>query len=627
MADEIMDEGTPLSIVVEVETEDARRKLEAWNKEVTKSATITEKAQKLLEISARASEKVSTSSGRGATARRSDYTKIQNEVARILSSLLASSATPARSIVKGRSTVPTSEEMRATPPSDRGFLDESHELGDADKLLVTADSITKWVGKVKDGVKTVTRSIIDTEGEVSELSKTLTKQKGTQVSAMAGDVMLTTEMDDKTLYRTKEIGEGFKVIRDYTKLANGEIYLLSTKTSELSKNATKAKKSFKDIATAGLGKIADNSLKSVKNLTSGKLIKRLGSIITYRIARAVMSGISNGAKQGFSLLGQDNSQVNEMLTTFETIKTEAQVAFASTLLPMAQVLVSALEPITTELIDIANAVSLANAQKQGEAEYYKLSTDKIKEYSKSLKQANQQLSQLDKFATLSGSKTADLGSYELTTALPESDEKNLKQYSGLVTLLTEELPSAIERFGEKGSETLSSLGKNFRTVVDIAGLLLAVINPTAGALVGFGVAALGTSEQSKNLATAMLMISGALIGVGIAKSFAINPIGGVVFGAIGGILLGQITSLVSSASSVDTNSGASGSSSLSGVGNYSSLYSQSDLYSGIETATSKGYSSSGTTTVRGDVYIDGQKAGRILENSVYGEGKRVGHFK
>ena len=62
--------------------------------------------------------------------------------------------------------------------------------------------------------------------------------------------------------------------------------------------------------------------------------------------------------------------------------------------------------------------------------------------------------------------------------------------------------------------------------------------------------------------------------------------------------------------------------------NYSgtSLSGSSDLYSGIESASTRAYSSSGATTVRGDVYIDGVKAGKIMESSVYSEGTRVGHF-
>lgn len=627
MADEIMiDEGMPLSIVVDVETEDARRKLAAWNREVASMADKSEKYEKLLQIQALAKTKVETASGIGASARRKDYRAIETEIERILMSALTSTATRAARATTTRATMPTESEI-AEGRAAAERRSSGYELGEADKLRFDEESVTEWTSKISGGVKTVEKSFKTLDGKVDELTTTLTRAKGTLVESgeIKGEPILTTTESDKTRIRTQEIADGFKTIREYIGLSNGELYLMAEKVSKVQEKTLKLPHSLKEVGSILGNKVSKNVEKGFKGLTSGKLFKRIGSIITYRIARSIMSGITNGAKQGFSLLSQDNEALSSIMTQFDEIKTTLQVSFAAVLIPIAETLASALEPIANELLDFANAMSLANAQAKGESEYYKLSSDSIKEYAKSLKQANQQLSQLDKFATLSGSSSAKLGSWESVEDLLPEDEEIAEKYkttTGFFLNLGDTIDEVITKVGE----VFKWLAEHMKTVTTLAGLLFTAVNPIAGAIIGFGAAALGTSTEAKILGSSMLALAGGFLGVGIAKAFAANPFYGAAVGVAAGAMVGVIASVANSlglTGSVSTNT--SNGTDLSSLSDTSSLYSTSDLYAGIESSTSKGVSSS-NMTVKGDVYIDGQKAGRVIENSVYLEGKRVGHF-
>lgn len=628
MADEIMtDEGMPLSIVVDVETEDARRKLAAWNREVASMADKSEKYEKLLQIHALAKTKVETASGIGASARKRDYRAIETEIARILTSALSSTATRAASATTTRSTMPTTSEIAEGREIAERREPTDFELGDADKKVLDAKGITEWTSSIREGVKTVEKTLTSFDGEVYDLSTTISRVKGTLVESgeIKGQPVLTTTESDKTRIRTQELADGFKTIREYIGLSNGELYLMAEKVSKVEEKTKKLPHSLKEVGSILGNMVSKNVEKGFKGITSGKLFKRIGSIITYRIARSIMSGITNGAKQGFSLLSQDNEALSNIMSQFDEIKTTLQVSFAAVLIPIAEALATALEPIANELLDFANAMSLANAQAKGESQYYKLSSDSIKEYAKSLKQANQQLSQLDKFATLSGSNSAKLGTWESVDDLLPEDEDIAEKYKTTTDFFLN-LSDTIKDVMKSIGEVFVWFGENIKTIITLAGLLISAVNPIAGAIIGFGAAALGTSTEAKILGSSMLALAGGFIGVGIAKAFAANPFYGAAVGVAAGAMVGVITSIASSlGTSGSVNTNTSSGTDLSSLSETSSLYSTSDLYAGIEASTSKGVSSS-NMTVKGDVYIDGQKAGRVMENYVYTEGKRVGHF-
>lgn len=641
MPDEITESGgTPLSIIIDVQSKAATRRLKEWNKLLAASANETQKKEALMHIKAEAERLGGMARGRGSYARKKDYSKIYKESERQLSALAATAAARAAATsVRAETPAPreTPEPPKVEPKKGREVVPKEEvekiptpeppkvELGAYDKVVQNTKEIARWLTETEKGIATTTKwvsGLDDTEPIIA--SETLKKAKGTFIESgeMKGETVLQTQEADKLRIRTQEIANGFKTIREYVKLSNGEVYLLAEKISLAKKNADEGKKSFGDMLKGLGGSMMNRAQKNMKEMTSGKLLKRIGSIITYRVARSIMSGITNGAKQGFSLLSQDNETVKGIMEQFDQIKTTLQVSFATVLIPVAEALSTALEPIAQELLDFANAMSLANAQAKGESQYYKLSSESINEYAKSLKQANQQLSQLDKFATLSGSSTPKLGVWESIDDLLPEDKELAEKYKDTTDFFLN-LSTTIKTVTEKIGGFFDDFGKNIKWITALAGLLVTAINPLAGLIIGFGLAAVGASPGAKVLGTAMLALAGGLIGYGIAKQFAKNPWVGLAAGAAGGLLVGTITSIVSSlgtGDSVNTNT-ATTPSVTSG-----NIIGEADLYRGIEEATSRSYSTSGATTVKGDVYIDGQKAGRILENSVYSEGKRVGHF-
>ena len=521
----------------------------------------------------------------------------------------------------------------------KGTFVESGEL--LGTVFSTKDYGDKTVTKTEelgDGFKTVREYVKLANGELYLLSQTLTKIKekqekivkekphaGTLIGdgKLLGTEILRTDEADKTKIKTEEIANGFKKIREYVKLANGELYLMSTRTTKVEEKTTKLTKKQKiaNFFKEGLGDLGKNASKQTKEF--GKILGRMGSIITYRIVRSMLSAITNAFKQGFSLLGSQNTAVSAIQEQFTAITTSLQVSLTTILIPLFQTLSNVLAPLSQTFIDIANAISYTNAKANEQSTYFQLSKEKIDEYAKSLQKTNKQLSQLDKFATLSGgSSTPILG--EMVEVSEASDKviKDTEKYQKVIDFF-DKVNGVVEKVFKGAEKLFDFVSENFELVIGLAYGLLTALNPLASAIVSLGVLMSDASPGVKLLAGTMLALSGALLAVGIAKEFAKSPYAGIIAAGVGATLAVGIGALVAGMSSVDNAIASSGSSLNYSTTGYSS---GSDLYSGIESATKNGYSSSGATRVSGDVYIDGVKAGKVLENSVYNEGVRVGHM-
>lgn len=518
------------------------------------------------------------------------------------------------------------------------FVESGKLLGTVFSTKDYGDKTVTKTEELGDGFKTVREYVKLTNGELYLLSQTLTKIKekqekvvkekphaGTLIGSgkLLGTQILRTDEADKTKIKTEEIANGFKKIRDYVKLANGELYLMSTRTTKVVEKTEKLTKKQKigNFFRNALGDLGKNATKSTKELR--KIFGRMGSIVTYRIIRSMLSAITNAFKQGFNLLGSQNSTISAIQEQFTAITTSLQVSLTTILIPLFQTLSNVLAPLSQTFIDIANAISYTNAKASEQSTFFQLSKEKIDEYAKSLQKTNKQLSQLDKFATLSGSSsTPILG--EMVEVSEASDKviKDTEKYQKVIDFF-EKVNGVITKVFDGAEKLFNFVSDNFELVIGLSYALLTALNPLASAIVSLGILMSDAAPAVKILAGTMLALSGALIAVGIAKEFTKNPYAGLVAAGIGATLAVGIGALVAGMSSVD-NAVAKSSSSL----NYSTTgYSSgSDLYSGIESATKNGYTSSGATRVSGDVYIDGVKAGKVLENSVYNEGVRVGHM-
>ena len=608
MAD-FTDSSESLVIVVDVETEAAKKKLKQWNKELSKAATDAEKAEKLLAISA---DKTFLKKSRGSkTTDRKKYSadirKIQEQARTLYGSYAPLKVNPEVFDVDKHTA------------KRRDFTDRSIDLvRDADKVSWKEKTglEERYYSSVEKGFKRVKKTITDADDAEEKVVETLSRIKGTFVESgkMLGTPLLETKEADKTKTRTQEIADGFKTVREYIKLANGELYLMAEKTSKVEKQN---KKTFKDKVFDNIGK---NLKKQTKNF--GNIFKRIGSIITYRIARTILSAFTNAIKQGFELLSQDNSTIGSIKDTFSSITTTMQVSLTTILIPLFETLANLLKPIADDFLNFANAISYANAKLNGQSQYFELSKEKIDAYTKSLKNSNKQLSELDKFATLNGNSKADLGNYVNIADASKQIVENQDEYQNIVDFV--QTISDIIGVIIKGAKDLFEFVRdNINWLVPAIALVVTAMNPLLGILGSLITLMSDASTGAKLLAAFCMTLAGALIGVGIAKTFAFNPVAGLAIGAAAGALAASISAI---AGGLNTGS-LSAMPSLSSM-NYSgtSLSGSSDLYSGIESASTRAYSSSGATTVRGDVYIDGVKAGKIMESSVYTEGTRVGHF-
>lgn len=608
MAD-FTDSSESLVIVVDVETEAAKKKLKQWNKELSKAATDAEKAEKLLAISA---DKTFLKKSRGSkTTDRKKYSadirKIQEQARTLYGSYAPLKVNPEVFDVDKHTA------------KRRDFTDRSIDLvRDADKVSWKEKTglEERYYSSIEKGFKRVKKTITDADDAEEKVVETLSRIKGTFIESgeMLGTPLLETKEADKTKTRTQEIADGFKTVREYIKLANGELYLMAEKTSKVEKQN---KKTFKD-------KVFDNIGKNLKKQTKsfGNIFKRIGSIITYRVARTILSAFTNAIKQGFELLSQDNSTLGSIKDTFSSITTTMQVSLTTILIPLFETLANLLKPIADDFLNFANAISYDNAKLKGQSQYFELSKEKIDAYTKSLKNSNKQLSELDKFATLNGNSKADLGNYVDIADASKEIVKNQDEYQNIVHFV--QTISDIIGVIIKGAKDLFEFVRdNINWLVPAIALVVTAMNPLLGFLGSLITLLSDASTGAKLLAAFCMTLAGALICVRIAKTFAFNPVAGLAIGAAAGALAASIFAI---AGGLNTGS-LSAMPSLSSM-NYSgtSLSGSSDLYSGIESASTRAYSSSGATTVRGDVYIDGVKAGKIMESSVYSEGTRVGHF-
>ena len=608
MAD-FTDSSESLVIVVDVETEAAKKKLKQWNKELSKAATDAEKAEKLLAISTDKSF-LKKSRGSKTTDRKkysADIRKIQEQAKTLYRSYAPLKVNPAVFDVDKHTA------------KRRDFTDRSIDLvRDADKVSWKEKTglEERYYSSIEKGFKRVKKTITDADDAEEKVVETLSRIKGTFVESgeMLGTPLLETKEADKTKTRTQEIADGFKTVREYIKLANGELYLMAEKTSKVEKQN---KKTFKDKFFDGIGK---NLKKQTKSF--GNIFKRIGSIITYRIARTILSSFTNAIKQGFELLSQDNSTLGSIKDTFSSISTTMQVSLTTIMIPLFETLANLLKPIADDFLNFANAISYANAKLNGQSQYFELSKEKIDAYTKSLKNSNKQLSELDKFATLNGSSKADLGNYVDIADASKEIVENQDEYQNIVHFV-QTISDIIGVIIKGAKDLFEFIRDNINWLVPAIALVVTAMNPLLGFLGSLITLMSDASTGAKLLAAFCMTLAGALIGVGIAKTFAFNPVAGLAIGAAAGALAASISAI---AGGLNTGS-LSAMPSLSSM-NYSgtSLSGSSDLYSGIESASTRAYSSSGATTVRGDVYIDGVKAGKIMESSVYSEGTRVGHF-
>lgn len=405
----------------------------------------------------------------------------------------------------------------------------------------------------------------------------------------------------------------------------------TTWTEEIDKNGNKIIRKYKDNIDDAIETVTKfskktnkttNSFKNLKNVakSASKPFERIGrifqSIIAFRLASSVITVFINSFKKGFEALKQGNKEFAESLQPFQNSTTAISVSLATTLIPIIQTFAGILQPFANDMINVANAISLANAQAEGQSKYFKLSKDKIDEYAKSLNKTNKQLTQLDKFATLSGQKSYPLG--EWVDITPQSiSQQNIE--SGKIGEIAKFIKESIEKVTEfiTGLKDLDT--QTIKTVGIIGGGLLLLISPFARVIaIASSLFTLFDKDAplaSKAFASAILSATSAIFAFGIAKQFAVSGITGLL-------------SSLAIASAVGLGVGITS----FGIGSFTHMQGLNDntsksngIAQNLSNTFAQGFSNFNVQS--GDIYLDGKKVGTQLAPTIYSEGKKQQYWK
>lgn len=462
------------------------------------------------------------------------------------------------------------------------------------------NEVTSYVDQFEKNGNKITQVWKEVADDVTGQTKTINKvittfAKPKIFEDLQGKIV---SKDEKTgIFKTEEIlDNGNKIIRTYkdvTNSADGYVGVLNKATETLKKNK----------------KETDDNDKKSRNLGKGlERIKRIfQSIIAFRAASAVITILMNAFKKGFEALKQANKKVAESMQPFQNATTQISISFATMFLPVMQALATILDPLAEDFINMANAMSLANAQAKGQSEYFKLSQESINAYAKSLNKTNKQLSQLDKFATLSGNKSVSIGSMVTIDKETIENQKNeIKNIQGII-LAIKNLSVALSwlmnlwnNLDDSAKTALKGLAQVFFAVISPLFSIITILTSFATILDA------NASEGVKNFASALIGLASAMLAFRVAMSFLQNPVAGLAVAASAGILAGTIAGIVGK---------------NVGYGNSSSQGYASNAIS----SANQNYSPSFNVQT-GGVYLDGRQVGYQLEPIIYESGKKQRHW-
>lgn len=309
---------------------------------------------------------------------------------------------------------------------------------------------------------------------------------------------------------------------------------------------TKIKQNKKEVK--GLTK-QHSLLQKVQKGSFGRIGRIFQSIIAFRLASAVLTTFINAFKKGFEAIKQTTPELVEGMQEFNNSTTAISVSLATALIPLMQSLSTLLSPLSEDLVNVANGLSLANAQAKNQSEYFKLSKEQIDEYAKSLNQANKRLTQLDKFATLSGKKSFALGEMvEINDETIKQQENEQRAVQGTINVLTK-LFGILNKTNEEQEESRGITLESIKVWGLVALGIGAIFSPTAKviAIVSSLLTLLdGIPSTADWVAVGVLGLVAAFIAVGAALKYAKS--GSANAAILSGLkiigFIGGITSLV-----------------------------------------------------------------------------------
>lgn len=356
----------------------------------------------------------------------------------------------------------------------------------------------------------------------------------------------------------KEVTEGFSNIAIGQKIGQAEIISIDTNelentkkiVTEILENGKRIKQTFtQDLTT---GKLYEQSKKETKELEKQKktlktqFMERLKRIETYKIVSMLFRSIIKLFKEGFQYLSNYEA-LQDSLSGLKATTIGISTSIASLLTPALQALNVVLKPVSDILINLANIQSQNMAALKGQTQYYKISAHAIEDYAKSLQEANGQLTQLDKFATLQGNKpeigkmvdiNEDVSTDWLTGGINsitfdnlEELSKKLKEAQGIIDNIQAGFKKAgeiIEQFGAKGIISIIAVIGGLKLMTSLGIKLNSVFGIIGLAIGGIAVIATNTKPAIIALGAAMFGVAAAML----AFKIAANPLNAAIIGVV-----------------------------------------------------------------------------------------------
>lgn len=131
-----------------------------------------------------------------------------------------------------------------------------------------------------------------------------------------------------------------------------------------------------------------------------KLFRRIKLIAFIKAIRGALNAMIKGFQSALQQLATFSSGFNDTMSSLTTSFEKISGSLILIVEPLLEVVKPAVEELTSFMIDASNAISKANAQTKGLAEYSKINASYAKNYADSMKKSN--LFSFDTFETLNG---------------------------------------------------------------------------------------------------------------------------------------------------------------------------------------------------------------------------------
>ena len=381
-----------------------------------------------------------------------------------------------------------------------------------------------------------------------------------------------------------------------------------------------------------------------------KALRSVARIGFYRIIRAGIKDLTKLFSDGLKNLRTENKELDKSLNGISLSLQTLGNSLAVLITPFVNLITPAITRITDGVANFANGLSEAQAALKGDAKYTRILTSDTKEYQKQLEKANGSLLDFDKFTALKGGGYTGVTSSTVSMDIDEAEKRTSTLYSVIKVL--RDIGNAIKDIWEgiikpvfQGiAKAIKWLSDNDMLTPILEGLLIlfvAIKAPIVAIVSGIALLIKGWDK----LSTAGKVMIPVLAGVVAAIAAVAVAMAGLGFGAalkaaaiVGGIALVSLAAMnlksyanggvyekgdflkanengkTELIASTNTGGGA-----VMNLQQWEKV-SESAFYSALNRHGAAQGNGGGT------VVLDGRRVGELVENSVYNEGVRVGHW-